>query len=142
MSTGLDAREQALQAANAFMRHNGISVCEVTPQRSVAILDIVPESLNSYGVLHGGAYFTMADVAGGALARSDGRSHMTVSSSLNFVRPVRSGRVTATACLRHRGRSTCLISVTVTDQTGNLLACGELTFFCVTPSAPPGGSPE
>ena len=131
----MDERERQLLAANAFMNHNHISISQVTPQQAVAVLDIVPESLNAYGLLHGGAYFTMADAAGGALARSDGRSYVTVSSSMNFIRPANGGQVTAVAQLRHRGRSTCLISVTITDQADHLLSCGEFTFFCVSAPA-------
>ena len=127
----MDEKQRQLLAANAFMRHNGISVTEITSEHAVAVLHVAPESLNPYGCLHGGAYFTMADAASGALARYDGRSYVTISSSFNFIRPVSSGQVTAMANLRHRGRTTCLTSVSVTDEAGNLLACGDFTFFCV-----------
>ena len=42
-----------------------------------------------------------------------------------------SGTIRANAYLRHRGRSTCLVSVDIVGEGGNLLATGEFTFFCV-----------
>lgn len=127
----MDDRERRLLEANAFMRHNRIQVTEVTDQRAVAVLEIGPESCNPYGCLHGGASFTMADVASGALARHDGRRYVTLSSHLEFIRSATSGRVTAQASLRHRGRSTCLIDVSITDEAGTLLSSGTFTFFCL-----------
>lgn len=127
----MDDRQRQLLDANSFMHHNGIAVTQVTAQMAEARLTIAPESLNPYGLLHGGAYFTMADVASGALARSDGRSYVTVTSHINFVRSVRQGQVIARARLRHRGRSTCLIAVEVYDEEERLLATGEFTLFCI-----------
>ena len=127
----MDDRERHLLEANAFMNHNRIQVTEITDQRAVAVLEMGPVSCNPYGCLHGGASFTMADVAGAALARHDGRRYVTLSSHLEFVHAATSGRVTAEASLRHRGRSTCLIDVNITDEAGNLVSCGTFTFFCL-----------
>ena len=76
---------------NAFMRHNGIAITRVSMQEAESCLNIRPESLNLYGKLHGGAYFTLADTASGALARADGRAYVTMDSHLTFIRPALSG---------------------------------------------------
>ena len=54
---------------NAFMQHNYIELESVEPDRAVFRLDIRPESRNPYGLLHGGAIYTMADNATGAAAQ-------------------------------------------------------------------------
>ena len=44
---------------NAYMRHSGITITQVTPQQVTARAEIGPELLNPAGNLHGGVYFTM-----------------------------------------------------------------------------------
>ena len=53
---------------NAFMLHNHIELESVEPDRAVFRLDIRPESRNPYGMVHGGAIYTMADNATGTAA--------------------------------------------------------------------------
>ena len=118
---------------NAFMLHNHIELESVEPDRAVFRLDIRPESRNPYGMVHGGAIYTMADNATGTAAHTDGRYYVTQTSALHFLRNQASGTVRATAWVRHRGKSTVLTAVDITGEDGKLLATGEFTFFCVDP---------
>ena len=116
---------------NAFMLHNHIELESVERDRAVFELDIRPESCNPYGMVHGGAIYTLADNATGTAAHSDGRYYVTQTSALHFLRNQSRGTVRATAWVRHRGKSTVLTSVDITSEDGKLLATGEFTFFCV-----------
>ena len=119
---------------NAFMLHNYIELESVEKDRAVFKLDIRPESCNPYGMVHGGAIYTLADNATGTAAHSDGRYYVTQTSALHFLRNQSRGTVRATAWVRHRGKSTVLTSVDITGEDGKLLATGEFTFFCVDKS--------
>lgn len=119
---------------NAFMLHNHIELESVDKDRAVFKLDIRPESCNPYGMIHGGAIYTLADNATGTAAHSDGRYYVTQTSALHFLRNQSRGTVRATAWVRHRGKSTVLTSVDITGEDGKLLATGEFTFFCVDKS--------
>ena len=116
---------------NAFMLHNHIELESVGPDRAAFRLTIRPESKNPYGMVHGGAIYTLADNATGAAAHTDGRYYVTQTSSLHFLRNQSEGTVRAEARVRHRGRSTCLVEVDITGTDEVLLATGEFTFFCV-----------
>lgn len=115
---------------NAFMLHNHIRVRQTGPDSAEAALDVGPDSLNPYGLLHGGAYYTMADCAAGCAARADGRRYVTLHGGVDFIRSAGEGRVVARSKVRHRGRSTCLIGIEITGGDGVLLATGDFTFFC------------
>lgn len=119
---------------NAFMLHNYIELESVEKDRAVFKLDIRPESCNPYGMVHGGAIYTLADNATGTAAHSDGRYYVTQTSALHFLRNQSRGTVRATAWVRHRGKSTVLTAVDITGEDGRLLATGEFTFFCVDKS--------
>ena len=116
---------------NQFAVYNHIEMVEVEPDHAIFRLNIRPESKNGYGMVHGGAIYAMADNATGFAAHTDGRSYVTQTSALHLLRNQTSGTIRANAYLRHRGRSTCLVSVDIVGEGGNLLATGEFTFFCV-----------
>ena len=125
-----EAQLDAIARANAFAIYNGITTHQTGDGTAEAILEIVPDSLNPYGLLHGGAYYTLADCAAGSACRTDGRKYVTLHGSLDFIRSARAGQVIARARVEHRGRTTCLVSITVDDGAGTVYASGRFTFFC------------
>ena len=116
---------------NGFMNYNHIEMERVEPDRAVFRLEIRPESKNIYGMVHGGAIYTLADNATGSAAHTDGRNYVTQSGTLHFLRNQREGIIRAQARVRHRGRSTVLVAVDVVGDDGTLLASGEFSFFCI-----------
>jgi len=123
---------EAICASNQFMKLLGIHTVDVGGDRAVLELTAQPILENPYGIVHGGALYTLADCACGMAARGDGRSHVTLSSSFNFLRPGRLGdTIRATATVRRRGGSTCYVEVEVTDSAGELLCGGNSTFYCI-----------
>ena len=111
-----EAQLDAIARANAFAIYNGITTHQTGDGTAEAILEIGPDSLNPYGLLHGGAYYTLADCAAGSACRTDGRKYVTLHGSLDFIRSARAGQVIARARVEHRGRTTCLVSITVHSE--------------------------
>ena len=126
-----EIQTEDLMRGNAFMFHNYIEMESAERDKAVFKLVIRPESKNPYGIVHGGAIYTMADNAAGAVAHSDGRYYVTQTSSLYFLRNQAEGVVRAEARIRHRGKSTCLVDVDITGEGNILLATGQFTYFCV-----------
>ena len=114
-----------------FMVHNYIEMERVEPDWAVFKLDIRPESRNVFGMVHGGALYTLADNAAGSAVHTDGRSYVTKSGGMHFLRNQAAGTIRAEARVRHRGGATALVEVDVTGEDGVLLATGEYSFFCV-----------
>ena len=126
-----EIQTEDLMRGNAFMFHNYLEMESAERDKAVFKLVIRPESKNPYGIVHGGAIYTMADNAAGAVAHSDGRYYVTQTSSLHFLRNQAEGVVRAEARIRHRGKSTCLVDVDITGEGNILLATGQFTYFCV-----------
>ncbi|WP_297870837.1 PaaI family thioesterase [uncultured Oscillibacter sp.] len=116
---------------NAFTEHNFFELESVETDRVVYRLDIREESRNPYGMVHGGALYTLADDAAGTAAHTDGRSYVTQSGTLHFLDNRAHGVIRATGTVRHRGGSTVLAVVDITGEEGTLLATGEFSYFCV-----------
>ena len=127
----LQARTKEKLERNSFMNHNYMELHFLDPDHAVFKLDIREESRNTFGMVHGGALYALADNATGCAAHTDGRHYVTQGSSFNFLRNQPSGTVYADAKVRHRGGTTCLIDVELTGEGGKLLASGTFTYFCV-----------
>jgi len=118
--------------SNPYMRLNRISFRDAGENWVELSVTAGDELLNPVGLVHGGVLFTLGDCAAGLAAHLDGRRHVTLSSTLNFLRSglpgdVLSGRGT----VRRRGEHICFLDVEVKNQRGELLASGSYTFFHV-----------
>jgi 1,4-dihydroxy-2-naphthoyl-CoA hydrolase len=115
----------SLAKAMPFARLVGIEIISADHDGVTAELPWAVERCTAGGLLHGGAIMSLADTAGGLLAflnLPDGTTTATLSSSTQFTRGVREGRVIATAGILHRGRTTIVVETDVCDDRGRLLA--------------------
>ncbi|MBP3710606.1 MAG: PaaI family thioesterase [Treponema sp.] len=117
---------------NPFMRYNHICAGNVKRDAAETYLDITKESLNIYGMVHGGALYTVADCCAGMTARTDGRTYVTQSSAVQFIRNVHEGRITARGKIMHRGKYTAIVNVIITDERDTLLFSSTFTMFCTS----------
>jgi len=85
-----------------------------------ARLPVVDAHKQPLGLVHGGVFALIAD----ALTAGDGRA---ISNQTSFLRPVTGGTIHATARRRHRGRTTWVWEVDVTDDEGRLCALVRMT---------------
>lgn len=118
--------------ASAFVRYNGIHSVSCSPDRAVMQAEVTPHALNAHSGAHGGFTFSLADSCAGLLSLADGRKHVTLDSSFHFLRAPQLGdMLTATAEPVRRGRSITVIHVSVTAQTGALVADGTFSMYCL-----------
>lgn len=127
----LQAKTEKRLEANSFMNHNFMELEFLEPDHAIFKLEIREESRNTFGMVHGGALYSLADNATGCAAHTDGRHYVTQGSSFNFLRNQPTGTIYADAKVRHRGGTTCLIDVNITGEDEKLLATGSFTYFCV-----------
>jgi acyl-CoA thioesterase len=109
------------RANDRFAAFNGIRLVEVTPGRAVTVMDISENHLNSVGVVHGGALFTLADFAFAAACNSQGTISLAVSTSMNFVKAVSSGRVRA-VCEQVTDGKLANYQAKIYDEDGEIIA--------------------
>jgi len=109
-----------------FAATPGIRNEEYTPDKVVLSMDWAPHLCTANGILHGGAIMALADSAGAACALlnlpQDATGTSTIESKTNFVGAVRSGTVTATSTVLHRGGTTIVVETTVRDSAQKLVA--------------------
>jgi len=101
-----------------FARGNGIRILEVRPGFGRTEMAVEPRHLNAVGILQGGAVFTLADLAFALACNSHGVLAVGAQADITYFKPVRAGRLTATAeeISRTRALSTCVVRVTSEDN--------------------------
>ena len=111
-----------LSDGDRFAAGVGIELLEVREGFARARLEVAPQHLNAAGVVQGGAVFTLADLAFAAASNSHGTVALAVTTTITFVKAVRSGTLVAEAREEALSRrfSTCVVRVT--DGAGALVA--------------------
>ncbi|MGI9099458.1 MAG: PaaI family thioesterase [Solirubrobacteraceae bacterium] len=106
----------------------------------VAVRD---EIRQPFGLVHGGVFAAIAETLaslGTAVVIPDGNAAMGLSNSTSFLRPITDGTIHARALRRHRGRTTWVWDVEITDDAGRLCALTRMT-IAVRPVAGVGAAP-
>jgi uncharacterized protein (TIGR00369 family) len=120
----------------------GIEIEEMNPERVTATMPVTPDHHQPFGMLHGGVSVVLAESAasvGGHLASPSGHTAVGIEVNANHVRPVREGRLTATATPLHTGRTTQVWEIKIRDEDEQLVCTSRCTLAVMeqtdTPSA-------
>ncbi len=95
------------------------------------------------GLVHGGVFASMAEamasLATWMAVQGEGKVAQGLSNQTSFLRPILGGTIHAVARRRHRGRTTWLWEVDITDDEGRLCALVRMTIAVRdAPSPAPG----
>ena len=127
----LFAKEKEIQSRNLFFIHNHGELVDVRKDYAEVQLRLVPESMNFLGTVHGGAHFTLADVCAGIVCRTDGRKYVTQHASVEYIRAVKGGVLSAKGSVMHRGRTGCVVEIRIFSEEGKLAFAGTFQFACI-----------
>jgi uncharacterized protein (TIGR00369 family) len=116
---------------NTFDGLYGLEIVEYSEGKIVGRVAVRDEVKQTMGLVHGGVYASMAEsMASSATAMGvydDGMMAQGLSNQTSFLRPILAGTITATAICKHRGRTTWVWEVEITDDAGRLCALVRMT---------------
>jgi uncharacterized protein (TIGR00369 family) len=116
---------------NTLMETLDIKYVDFGDDYLVAIMPVTSKVYQPDGVLNGGASMALAESVGSptSMLVIDPDKFMVrgISFTANHLKSVKSGLVTATATFIHKGRTTHLIEIKITDEKGNLISIAKLT---------------
>jgi len=113
---------ELLTRRDRLAAHLGFEITEIGPGRGVAKVRLQEMHLNAADIAHGGTIFALADFALAAACNSRNELSLAVGGSISFIKPGRSGVLTATAEEAAPGRKLSAYIVTVTDESGETIA--------------------
>ena len=93
------------------------------PGRSVVSMSVREDMTNGFGITHGGLVFALADTAFAIACNEDERVTVAAGADITFLKSTRAGQtLTAEAVRRTVSGRTGLYDVTITDETGDVVA--------------------
>ena len=115
-----------------FDKLYGLELDSVDDEEVRAHVAVRPELLQPAGLVHGGVFASIAEsmtsIATWWSVHADGgRSAQGLSNQTSFLRPITGGTIHATARRRHRGRTTWVWEVEITDDQERLCALVRMT---------------
>ncbi|WP_144958464.1 PaaI family thioesterase [Gillisia sp. Hel_I_86] len=116
---------------NTLMETLDIEIVEITDEYVLGKMPVTPKVHQPDGVLHGGATVALAETIGSMasllLNNSSECIIRGIEISANHVKSIREGFVFAKASAIHKGRTTQLWDIKITDEEDNLISLVKLT---------------
>lgn len=129
-------KEQLLVKCNAMCKNTlmetlSIEFISITDDTLVAKMPVTPRVHQPDGVLHGGASVALAESIGSAAAyvflNSENVMIRGIEIAANHVKSIRDGYVYGAAKIIHKGRTTQLWQIKITNEAGELISLVKLT---------------
>ena len=112
-----------------FAYSNGMSLVDLGEDFSVCRMDLDDRHLNANGGIMGGVIFTLADLAFAALSNNIHKPTVAQQVSINYLAAPKGKTLMAKADIIKSGRSSTIIQVAVSDESGQKVAIFTGTGF-------------
>jgi uncharacterized protein (TIGR00369 family) len=126
-----DGAHDRLLETSPFDRHYGLEILEANDEVVRGRVPVHEQVTQPTGLVHGGVHAAVAEALASLGTNhgvvGEGKVALGMSNSCSFLRPVAGGSIHATARRRHRGRTTWIWDVELTDDDGRLCAIGRVT---------------
>jgi 1,4-dihydroxy-2-naphthoyl-CoA hydrolase len=114
-----------------FDKLYGLEIVSVSDEEVRARVPVRDDLLQPARLVHGGVFASMAEsmtsLATSLAVHEEGKSAMGQSNQTSFLRPIVAGTIHATGRRRHKGRTTWVWEVDITDDDGRLCALVRMT---------------
>jgi 1,4-dihydroxy-2-naphthoyl-CoA hydrolase len=132
--------------AHGFDGLYGLVVTELSPERVAGTVTVRDDLKQPAGLVHGGVYAAIAEslasIATAIVVSADNKLAMGLSNQTSFLRPITEGTIHAIGIRKHRGRSTWVWEVEMSDDRGRLCVLTRMTVAVRdAPAAVPGTTP-
>ena len=116
--------------AEPYSRKLGMRLVELEPGRALVEMRFEEDTTNIFGMIHGGAIFSLIDEAFQASCNSYGKVAVALNVSVTYHQsPKKGGKLKAESVELHRSRRTATYRIRVTDEEENLVAsCQALAY--------------
>lgn len=125
-----DAARARLLEVSPFDRHYGLEIVECSEELVRGRVPVRDHVTQPTGVVHGGVHAAIAEglasLGTNHGVAAEGKVALGMSNQSSFLRPVGGGTVHATARRRHRGRTTWIWDVELSDDDGRLCALSRV----------------
>ncbi len=112
-----------------FAKHLGIEMLEYSKGRAKARMEIKNHHLNSAGMLHGGAIFSLADAVFSVASNSHGTLAVAINVSISFFKAMKNGTLFAEGREVSFNPRLATYLIDIKDEAGNAIALFQGTVY-------------
>lgn len=125
----MDELMARLNGNSQYLQSNDMRVVEVRKGYARVEMIIDQHILNVHGFVHGGAVYSLADTAAGAASFATGRDSVTLTGTINYIKPGKGGKLIGIATEISHGRTTGVYEVFIYNDDSVLLSRATFTMF-------------
>lgn len=119
----------AINARSGYNKYNGIKVVELEDGFCAVESELRAETMNPWGMAHGGFVYSLCDVAAGVAANQTGRRGVTLSGNVYYLRPSKGRKLRAEGRIIKNGKTVIVAETNVYNDEGVHTACGEFQIY-------------
>ena len=112
-----------------FFKHNNMQIVDL--EKAILKTEISNDSLNVYGIAHGGLIFGLGDNAMGLLLAKTKKKGVTLSSTINYLYPGKGKWLIAKPEIIKSGKTTAVLKANIYDEEDHLVAIMNGTYYYI-----------
>ena len=120
-----------METEEGFFHHNNYHIVETNDDSIVIKVDLDSNSMNPYGMVHGGLIFGLGDTVMGMIAAKDGKRAVTSNANISFLLPGNGKYLIAKGELIRSGKTTCTTRANIYDENEKLIAILSATYYYI-----------
>lgn len=120
-----------MDGVGGFIKNNNYSLVDIKKNYCVMEAKVTDDSLNPYGMVHGGFLFGLADTVSGAAAATSGRKAVTLSSHIEYLHACHGSKIKAVAESVKVGKSVSVYEVSLYDEKEVMVAKATVDYFYI-----------
>ncbi|HHT46316.1 MAG TPA: PaaI family thioesterase [Firmicutes bacterium] len=105
-----------------FSNYVGVELLEVSEGRAKAKMDIEKHHLNSFGIVHGGAIFALADLVFALASNSHGNISVAINVNISYIKAATGGTLYAEGQEVSINPKLASYAINITDDNNELIA--------------------
>jgi 1,4-dihydroxy-2-naphthoyl-CoA hydrolase len=119
------------RAEHGFDGLYGLEILTATDDQVTGQVAVRDQLKQLAGLVHGGVYASIAEslasIGTARVVMADGKVAMGLANQTSFMRPITEGTIHAVATVKHRGRTTWVWDVEITNDQGQLCVLTRMT---------------
>lgn len=115
-----------------FSKHNNFKFVEMKEKSAIIKADLTENSMNPYKIAHGGLIFGLGDMAMGMATKSTGRSAVTLSANISYLKPAVGEYLLAKAEVVKNGKTTAYVRCDIFNDKDILVATMDSNYYYIS----------
>ena len=125
-------KKKEFDVSSGFIKHNNYQyVDHKDGEYAVIRAELNEDAMNPYGFAHGGFIFGLGDTVMGLLAITTGRKCVTISSSINYLKPAVGKCLTAKSEIIKNGKTICYLRANIYNDKEELVATMDGNYYYI-----------